>query len=92
MLSLLFWLAAASAAQLVVFVWPIVALALTRGATWWLNLAVVVLLAVLYVDTAHCHGSQRWHCVGAPVTALLFQHIIWRGTHYSLKELKANKV
>jgi hypothetical protein len=55
---------------------------------------------------AHCHGSQRWHCVGMPVTALLFQYIIWRaalktlrndgvdwrGTHYSLKELKANKV
>ncbi|MGD0059971.1 MAG: glycosyltransferase [Verrucomicrobiia bacterium] len=51
-------------------------------------------------------STERWHCVGAPVTALLFQYIIWRatlktlrndgidwrGTHYSLQELKANKV
>jgi hypothetical protein len=44
--------------------------------------------------------------VGIPVTALLFQYIVWRaalktlwndgidwrGTHYPLQELKANKV
>ena len=59
-----------------------------------------------YMDNAHCHGAKRWHCVGIPVTALLFQYIVWRatlktlwnngidwrGTHYSLQELKANKV
>jgi hypothetical protein len=63
-------------------------------------------LAVLYMDNAHYHGAKRWHCVGGPVTALLFQYIVWRatlktlrddgidwrGTHYSLRELKANKV
>src|SRR6266404_2535720 len=95
-----------SIAQLVVFIWPVVALALTRGPTWWLNLAIVGSLAVLYMDNAYCHGAKRWHCVGFPVTALLFQYIIWRatlltlvndgidwrGTHYSLPELKANKV
>ena len=97
---------ASSLAQLVVFVWPFVALILTHGATWWLNLAIVYALAILYIDNAHCHGAKRWHCVGFPVTAILFQYIIWRatlktlmnngidwrGTHYSLKELKANKV
>ena len=97
---------ASSLAQLVVFVWPLVALILTHGATWWLNLAIVSALAILYIDNAHCHGAKRWHCVGFPVTAILFQYIIWRatlktlmnngidwrGTHYSLKELKANKV
>lgn len=85
---------------------PVAALALTSGATWWLNLTINVLLAVLYIDNAQTHGAKRWHCVGAPVTALLFQYIIWRatlktlrtdgidwrGTHYSLQELKANKV
>lgn len=95
-----------SIAQLLVFVWPLVALLVVRGATWWLNLAIVVLLAALYMDSAHTHGAKRWHCVGAPLTALLFQYIVWRatlktlrnngidwrGTHYSLKELKANKV
>jgi glycosyltransferase involved in cell wall biosynthesis len=98
--------AASSLAQLLLFVWPLVALAFTRGATWWLNLAIVGSLAILYIDNAHCHGAKRWHCVGFPVTALLFQYIIWRatlktlwnngiewrGTHYSLSELKANKI
>ena len=97
---------ASSIAQLVVFVWPLVALVLTHGATWWLNVAVVSSFTVLYIDNAHCHGAKRWHCVGFPVTAILFQYIIWRatlktlvnngidwrGTHYSLPELKANKV
>jgi len=97
---------ASSIAQLVVFIWPVLALAFTRGATWWLNVAIVGSLAILYMDNAHCHGLKRWHCLGFPVTALLFQYIIWRatlktlvnggidwrGTHYSLTELKANKV
>jgi len=96
----------ASIAQLAVFVWPILALLFTNGATWWLNLAAVALLAAWYMDNAHCHGAARWHCVGIPVTALFFQYIVWRatlktlwnhgidwrGTHYSLQELKANKV
>ncbi|MGA2605071.1 MAG: glycosyltransferase [Verrucomicrobiia bacterium] len=97
---------AASIAQFLVFVWPLVALAIVRGPTWWLNLAIVALVAALYMDNAHCHGAKRWHCIGIPVTALLFQYIIWRatlktlwnngidwrGTHYSLNELRANKV
>ena len=96
----------ASIAQLLVFLWPVVALLLTRGATWWLNLTIVALLAALYIGTAQTYGAKRWHCVGGPVTAVLFQYIIWRatlktlwddgidwrGTHYSLKELRANKV
>jgi cellulose synthase/poly-beta-1,6-N-acetylglucosamine synthase-like glycosyltransferase len=95
-----------SMAQLIVFIWPLVALLITHGATWWLNLVIVILLALLYIDNAHFYGAKRWHCVGAPLTALLFQYIIWRatlktlwndgidwrGTHYPLKELKANKV
>jgi glycosyltransferase involved in cell wall biosynthesis len=99
-------MAAGCTAQLVVFVWPILALVLTGGTTWWLNVAIVGLLTVLYMDTAHTHGLRRWHCVAAPLTALLFQYIVWRatlktlwddgidwrGTHYSLRELKANKV
>jgi len=53
-----------------------------------------------------CRGATRWHCAGILVTALLFQYIVWRatlktlwndgidwrGTHYPLQELKANKV
>jgi glycosyltransferase involved in cell wall biosynthesis len=95
-----------SMALIIICFWPLAALLVTRGATWWLNLAIVALLAVLYIDTAQTHGAKRWHCVGTPITALLFQYIFWRatlktlwndgvewrGTHYSLKELRANKV
>jgi len=97
---------ASSIAQFAVFIWPLLALAFTHGAIWWLNLAIVASLVILYMDNAYCHGAKRWHCVGFPVTALLFQYIIWRatlltlvnngidwrGTHYSLQELKANKL
>jgi glycosyltransferase involved in cell wall biosynthesis len=97
---------ASSIAQFAVFIWPLLALVFTHGAVWWLNLAIVGSLVILYMDNAHCHGAKRWHCVGFPVTALLFQYIIWRatlltlvnngidwrGTHYSLTELKANKI
>lgn len=97
---------AASIAQLLCFVWPIVALFLTSGITWWLNLAVVAVVALMYIDNAPFHGLKRWHWIGFPLTALLFQYIIWnatlktllhdgidwRGTHYSLAELKANKL
>jgi glycosyltransferase involved in cell wall biosynthesis len=97
---------ASSIGQLVIFIWPLLAVVLTHGAIWWLNVAIVASLAILYMDNAHCHGAKRWHCVGFPVTAILFQYIIWRatlktlvndgidwrGTHYSLPELKANKI
>ena len=97
---------AAGISQLAVFDWPLVALALTRGATWWLNVAIVGLLMLLYMDNAGCHGMKRWHCVGLPIAAFLFVYIIWRatlktlvndgidwrGTHYSLRELKANRI
>ncbi len=93
-------------AQLVAFVWPVVALAVTGGATRWLNLGVVATMAVMYVDNAPFHGLKRWHFVGFPVTVVLFLYIIcratfltlrndgidWRGTHYSLAELRTNKV
>ena len=96
----------ASIAQLTAFIWPLLALVFTHGATWWLNAAVIVSLLVLYVDNAHCHKAKRWHCAGFPVTVLLFQYIVWRatlmtlvnrgidwrGTHYSLQELKANRI
>lgn len=97
---------AASLAQFLVFVWPVIALLVTGGATFWLNATIVVALAVLYADNAGFHGLKRWHWVGFPLTAILFQYIVWnatiktwlrdginwRDTHYSLAELRANKV
>jgi len=96
----------ASIAQSVAFVWPVVAVFLTTGLTWWLNVAVIAVIAVLYIDNAPFHGLKRWQWIGFPLTSILFQYIIWnatlktlyhdgidwRGTHYSLAELKTNKL
>lgn len=97
---------AASIAQSVAFVWPVLALFLTSGLTWWLNVSIIAVIAVLYIDNAPFHGLKRWQWIGFPLTSILFQYIIWnatlktlyhdgidwRGTHYSLKELRTNRL
>jgi glycosyltransferase involved in cell wall biosynthesis len=92
--------------QLITLVWPFLALFLTAGATRWLNLAsVLVLLALCWIN-APLAGVRRWHGLGFPLATLLFLYILWRamvltlwrdgidwrGTHYPLEELRANKV
>lgn len=92
--------------QLLTLVWPFLALVLTTGATRWLNLASVLVLLALSWINAPLAGVRRWHGLGFPFATLLFLYILWRamlltlwrngidwrGTHYSLAELKANKV
>lgn len=92
--------------QLGFLVWPFLALLLTAGITRWLNLASVLVLVSLCWINAPLAGVRRWHGVGFPLATLLFLYIVWRatiltlwndgidwrGTHYSLAELKANKV
>jgi cellulose synthase/poly-beta-1,6-N-acetylglucosamine synthase-like glycosyltransferase len=92
--------------QLLTLVWPFLALFLTSGATRWLNLASVLVLVTLCWINAPLAGVRRWHGIGFPVATLLFLYIVWRamvltlwrggidwrGTHYPLAELKANKV
>ena len=99
-------LVAATIAQLVAFVWPVTALFVTTAATWWLNVAILAVTALFYAGNAREHGLKRWHCVGFPLMCVLFLLILWRatlktlindgidwrGTHYSLAELKANKI
>jgi len=96
----------ATVIQLALLVWPFLAIFLTTGATRWLNLASVLVLLGLCWINAPLAGVRRWHGVGFPVATLLFLYILWRatiltlwnggidwrGTHYPLAELKANKV
>lgn len=91
---------------LVSSVWPYVALLLTQGPSWWLALATVALITLLLLDSARRHHSSPWHCLGFPLAAGLFAYIIlrttalnlwqggicWRGTFYSLDELRKNRV
>ena len=92
--------------HLVCTVWPYQALFLTSGPTWLLYGGVVLLLTILFADCASFHGSRRWYAVGFPFATLLFVWIIirtttlnllqggisWRGTFYSLAELKKNRI
>jgi len=92
--------------QLVLLVWPFLALFLTSGPTRWLNLASVLVLFCLCWINAPLAEVRRWHGVALPIATLLFLYIVWRamiltlwnggidwrGTHYPLRELKANKV
>ena len=95
-----------AASQILFSLWPFAALFLTSGVTWDMNLAVILLSLILYADCARFHHSRVWHAIGYPVATTLFAVIMmrtmilnlvqggiyWRGTFYSLKELKANKV
>lgn len=79
---------------------------LVSGPTRWLNLASVLTLLALCWINAPLAGVRRWHGIGFPLATLLFLYIVWRamlltlwrggidwrGTHYPLAELKANKV
>ncbi len=87
-------------------IWPFVALFLTSGVTWGMNLAVIIVSMLMYADCARFHHSRAWYAVGYPLATALFVVIMirtmilnlvqggiyWRGTFYPLKELKANKV
>lgn len=92
--------------QIVLFVWPFLALAFTTGAVFALNAAACLLLFAACVDQTRYVGVSRWHAAGLPLATVLFIGILlratyvtlrddginWRGTHYPLAALKANRV
>lgn len=101
------WMALGGVAlQLLLGVFPYLALLITSGPTRWLYLGSVLLITVILVDCAAFNRARRWHAIGYPVTATLFVWIVlrtttlnlvqggisWRGTFYSLKELRRNRV
>jgi len=87
-------------------IWPFLAIFLTHGATRGIYLVTVSLIILVFADCTRFHHSKAWYVVGYPITAALFVFILlrtmllnliqggiyWRGTFYSLRELKANKV
>jgi glycosyltransferase involved in cell wall biosynthesis len=95
-----------SIAMIVLNVYPFFAIFFTGGATRILYGLVVLLILALCWLSVQFHDSKRWYGIGFPFAALLMVYIVWRsmlviyrnnginwrGTHYSLAELKANKV
>lgn len=87
-------------------IWPFLAIFLTRGWIQGIYLATVVLILLVVADSARFHRSKSWYAAGYPLMSALFVFILlrtmllnlmqggiyWRGTFYSLKELKGNRV
>jgi hypothetical protein len=96
-------LLAAAPMQIATMCWPFLAVFLTAGATRWINLAVVALLLVLQVALLHGGSLRRRVALLLPVGVLLVIYaylravlltytrggIRWRGTFYSLQDLRS---
>ena len=92
--------------QFLLCVWPFLGCFLTEGWTRLLNLALVALVGLFFWAEARFSNLPRWVVLGFPMMVLLgiYIHwramlltffrrgIVWRGTHYPLEQLKANKV
>ena len=92
--------------QFMFILWPFIALLVTDGWTLLFNLATVLIMLMLCAYTLQAQRLSPWYCIGFPLGTLLFIYILWRamilnirndgitwrGTHYSLAELKANKI
>ena len=97
---------ASSIAQFTFNVWPFFGIFLTSGFTQVVNIIIALVTLTVGADTARFYNLRRSYSIGFPLCTLLFIYILWRsmlltifndginwrGTHYSLADLKANKV
>lgn len=98
--------AAAILANAVFNIWPFIALFATDGLTRTLNFGVCLLLMMMYAGGAFRMKGRAWLAIAYPAAAAIFIYILvtatartvfgrgiaWRGTRYSLDDLKSNKV
>ena len=92
--------------QLVINIWPFVAVFVTSGATRWLNVVSVAILVFLLGAVSAGSRGRVWIAIGYPIAAMIFVFILidstwrtlrrggieWRGTFYPLAALKANDI
>jgi glycosyltransferase involved in cell wall biosynthesis len=92
--------------QLATFVFPFVAVFVTTGPTRLLYALTVAIILGIYSGAAREQKAPVWGAILTPVLSLLFVTVLWnatiyalvhrgiewRGTHYPLDELRANRV
>ncbi len=92
--------------QVLCGIWPFLAIFVTHGPVQVIYLLTSALILLVVADSARFHQARPWYAVGYPLSAALFVFILvrtmllnliqggiyWRGTFYSLKELKGNRV
>ena len=95
-----------SCSMLLLNVWPFLAPFFTTGVARWLYVADILLLLMLVARSARDTGNPLSCALGFPLAILLFLFIQWRAifltywkngiqwrdTHYSLAELRANRI
>lgn len=95
----------ASLLQLLLFVWPFLALAITRGPVQWLNAAAVICAGVAFASNSNLVKIGWWWLLTLPLCGILSVYLTmraallttwndgieWRGTRYSLAQLRANR-
>jgi cellulose synthase/poly-beta-1,6-N-acetylglucosamine synthase-like glycosyltransferase len=93
-------------AQAILFVWPFLVVVLTRGALEQLNALIVFSLFALFLANSSLVGIRFWWCLTLPLAALVSMYLMlrsmaltlrndgieWRGTHYPLAQLRANRI
>ena len=99
-------LAGAVIGSIALNIWPFIAVFLTDGLARWLYGGTALLMMTIYAGGAAIQRDRPWLALFYPAAAAIFIYILvsasfrtlrnggiaWRGTKYSLAELKANRV
>ncbi|HSU12891.1 glycosyltransferase [Longimicrobium sp.] len=96
----------ATVTQLLFFIWPFIAVFVTHGVTRTLYGVAVAIVLCLFAGAAREQRVPMLYGLAVPLASILFIVVIWnatlyalmhrgiewRGTHYPLDELRANRV